>query len=98
MAFAFAFFGVLCDMGTRLYVVLLLRTPDPCFEANGLFFLETMGMGDDGRIGIGRPFATPIRCSSHVIVMCWAGKRIKTGGGVKKTPIRSARGKYCLYW
>ena len=55
--------------GTRLYAGVRVRTPYPCLKANGFLFLETLEMGDDRRIGTGRPIAAPIRCSSHAIVM-----------------------------
>jgi hypothetical protein len=49
-----------------------MQTLDPCLKANGFFFLKTMGMGNNGQVGTGYPFAIPTCWSSHAIVMCQA--------------------------
>jgi hypothetical protein len=54
-----------------------------------------MGMGDDGRVGTGRPFAIPTRCFSHASVMCQAEEYNRSGDGVTTTP-ESKRGT-CMY-
>jgi hypothetical protein len=56
-----------------------------------------MGMGDNGQIGTGHPFAISIRCSSHAIIMCSAERHNTMGGVVVVTPEQKRMFAHCAY-